>query len=195
MPKRGKLTYAQRRAKLESEYRELAKYFNEMESEIKNAGKHSRAVDYIKSTIDSSISIGKRGNLLNRLKKRGLENYKKNINLLKGFKESRTSTLQGVLDVEKERIESIKETYPELEKMSDDEIIEMLNFLGSARGKDSKKTYDSDQLILAIGLQKIGSKDKSIEDIYSDMQESNKTMADYIRQSLEENENKDWISF
>lgn len=195
MPKRGKLSYAQRRAKLETEYRELVKYFNEMESEIKNAGKRSRAVDYIKSTIDSSISIGKRGNLLNRLKKRGLENYKKNINLLKGFKESRTSTLQGVLDVEKERIESIKEIYPELEKMSDDEIIEMLNFLGSERGKDSKKTYDSDQLILAIGLQKIGSKNKSIEDIYSDMQESNKTMADYIRQSLEENENKDWISF
>ena len=195
MAKRGKLSYAQRRAKLETEYRELVKYFNEMESEIKNAGKRSRAVDYIKSTIDSSISIGKRGNLLNRLKKRGLENYKKNINLLKGFKESRTSTLQGVLDVEKERIESIKETFPELEKMSDEEITEMLNFLGSARGKDSKKTYDSDQLILAIGLQKIGSKDKSIEDIYSDMQESNKTMADYIRQSLEENENKDWISF
>lgn len=194
MAKRGKLSYAQRRVKLETEYRELVKYFNEMESEIKNAGRRSRAVDYIKSTIDSSISIGKRGNLLNRLKKRGLENYKKNIKLLKGFKEKRTSTLQGVLDVEKERIETIKEIYPELEKMSDNEIIEMLNFLGSERGKDSKKKYDSDQLILAIGLQKIGSKDKSIEDIYSGMKESNKTMADYIRQSLEENENKDWIS-
>lgn len=195
MPKRGKLSYAQRRANLESEYRELVKYFNKMESDIKNAGKRSRAVDYIKSTVNSDVAIGKKGKLLNRLKKRSLENYKKNINLLKGFKERRTSTLQGVLDVEKERIESIKETFPELEKMSDEEITEMLNFLGSARGKDSKKTYDSDQLILAIGLQKIGSKNKSIEDIYSDMQESNKTMADYIRKSLEENENKDWISF
>lgn len=195
MPKRGKLTYAQRRAKLESEYRELAKYFNEMESEIKKAGKRSRAVDYIRSTIDSATAIGKRGKLLHRLKKRGLEAYKKNINLLKGFKEAKSSTLQGVLETEKERIEAIKETYPELEKMSDDEITEMLNFLGSTRGKESKKSYDSDQLVLAIGLQKIGNKDKSIEEIYSDMQESNKTMADYIRHSLEENENKGWISF
>lgn len=192
--KTNKLTYAQRRAKLEFEYRNLVKYFNEMSSQIAKAGKRSRAVDYIKSTIGSD-AIGKKGKLLHRPKKRGLDVYKENIKLLKGFKERKSSTLQGVLDTDRERIESIKEAFPELERMSDDEITEMLNFLGSARGKESKKSYDSDQLVLAIGLQKIGNKDKSIEEIYSDMQESNKTMADYIRQSLEENENKDWILF
>ena len=89
----------------------------------------------------------------------------------------------------------MKENYPELDRMSDDEINEILTFLGSVKGVESKNKYDSDQLILALGIQKIDNRNKSIKDIYDEMQESDKTMADYIRNSLEKNKDKDWISF
>ena len=79
--------------------------------------------------------------------------------------------------------------------MSSDEIVEMLNFLGTTKGVESKNKYDSDQLILAIGMQKIDNRNKSIKDIYDEIQESDKTLADYIRNSLEQNKDKNWISF
>lgn len=183
-----------RRDLLEREYRSLAKEFNERAKEIKKAGKASKTVDYIKSTI-SSGAIGKRGNLLHRLKSRKISNYEEAIQLLKKVRNWKSSTLEGVTEIENQRIETMKENYPELDRMSDDEINEILTFLGSVKGVESKNKYDSDQLILALGMQKIDSRTKSIKDIYDEMQESDKTLADYIRNSLEKNKDKDWISF
>ena len=99
------------------------------------------------------------------------------------------------MEIEKQRIETMKENYPELDRMSDEEIVEMLTFLGSVKGVESKNKYDSDQLILALGMQKIDKRNKSIKDIYDEIQESDKTLADYIRNSLEQNKDKNWISF
>lgn len=183
-----------RRDLLEREYRYLVKEFNERAKEIKKAGKTSKTVDYIKSTINS-VAIGKRGNLLHRLKSRKISNYEEAIQLLKKVRNWKSSTLEGVTEIENQRIETMKENYPELGRMSDDEINEILTFLGSVKGIESKNKYDSDQLILALGMQKIDSRNKSIKDIYDEMQESDKTLADYIRNSLEKNKDKDWISF
>ena len=44
-------------------------------------------------------------------------------------------------------------------------------------------------------MQKIDNRNRSIEDIYNEIQESDKTLADYIRNSLEQNKDKNWISF
>lgn len=183
-----------RRDLLEREYRSLVKEFNERAKEIKKAGKTSKTVDYIKSTISLS-AIGKRGNLLHRLKSRKISNYEEAIQLLKKVRNWKSSTLEGVKEIENQRIETMKENYPELDRMSDNEINEILTFLGSVKGVESKNKYDSDQLILALGMQKIDNRNKSIKDIYDEMQESDKTMADYIRNSLEKNKDKDWISF
>lgn len=183
-----------RRDLLEREYRSLVKEFNERAKEIKKAGKTSKTVDYIKSTI-SSGAIGKRGNLLHRLKSRKISNYEEAIQLLKKVRNWKSATLEGVAEIEKQRVETIKENYPELDRMSSDEIVEMLNFLGTTKGVESKNKYDSDQLILAIGMQKIDNRNKSIKDIYDEIQESDKTLADYIRNSLEQNKDKNWISF
>lgn len=183
-----------RRDLLEREYRALVKEFNERAKEIKKAGKTSKTVDYIKSTI-SSGAIGKKGNLLHRLKSRKISNYEEAIQLLKKVRNWKSATLEGVAEIEKQRVETIKENYPELDRMPSDEIVEMLNFLGTTKGVESKNKYDSDQLILAIGMQKIDNRNKSIKDIYDEIQESDKTLADYIRNSLEQNKDKNWISF
>lgn len=183
-----------RRDLLEREYRSLVKEFNERAKEIKKVGKTSKTVEYIKSTI-SADAIGKRGNLLHRLKHRKISGYEQAIELLKNVRNWKSATLEGVMEIEKQRIETMKENYPELDRMSDEEIVEMLTFLGSVKGVESKNKYDSDQLILALGMQKIDKRNKSIKDIYDEIQESDKTLADYIRNSLEQNKDKNWISF
>ena len=192
--RKSQKSYAQRRKEYESQYRLLAKEFNKREKEIRKAGKKSRAVNYILSQITSN-AISKRGGLLQRLRSRKLADYSKAIKYLSEFMGKESSTLEGVLREEKDRLETIKNKYPELSALSDNEIIEMLQFLGDNRGVNAKQKYDSDQLIIAIGLQKIGDKNKSITDIYEDMQESKKTLADYIRQSLENSKDKEWIEF
>lgn len=192
--RKNQKSYAQRRKEYESQYRLLAKEFNKREKEIRKAGKKSRAVNYILSQITSN-AISKKGGLLQRLRSRKLADYSKAIKYLLEFMGKESSTLEGVLREEKERLETIKNKYPEISSLSDNEIIEMLQFLGDNQGVNAKQKYDSDQLILAIGLQKIGDKNKSITDIYEDMQESKKTLADYIRQSLENSKDKEWIEF
>lgn len=190
--RKNQKSYAQRRKEYESQYRLLAKEFNKREKEIRKAGKKSRAVNYILSQITSN-AISKKGGLLQRLRSRKLADYSKAIKYLLEFMGKESSTLEGVLREEKERLETIKNKYPEISSLSDNEIIEMLQFLGDNQGVNAKQKYDSDQLILAIGLQKIGDKNKSITDIYEDMQESKKTLADYIRQSLENSKDQEWI--
>lgn len=192
--RKNQKSYAQRRKEYESQYRLLAKEFNKREKEIRKAGKKSRAVNYILSQITSN-AISKKGGLLQRLRSRKLADYSKAIKYLLEFMGKESSTLEGVLREEKERLETIKNKYPEISSLSDNEIIEMLQFLGDNQGVNAKQKYDSDQLILAIGLQKIGDKNKSITDIYEDMQESKKTLADYIRQSLENSKDQEWIEF
>ncbi len=187
-------SYAQRRKEYESQYRLLAKEFNKREKEIRKAGKKSRAVNYILSQITSN-AISKKGGLLQRLRSRKLDYYSTAIKYLSEFMGKESSTLEGVLREEKERLETIKNKYPEISALSDNEIIEILQFLGDNQGVNAKQKYDSDQLIIAIGLQKIGDKNKSITDIYEDMQESKKTLADYIRQSLENSKDQEWIEF
>lgn len=187
-------SYAQRRKEYESQYRLLAKEFNKREKEIRKAGKKSRAVNYILSQITSN-AISKKGGLLQRLRSRKLDYYSTAIKYLSEFMGKESSTLEGVLREEKERLETIKNKYPEISALSDNELIEILQFLGDNQGVNAKQKYDSDQLIIAIGLQKIGDKNKSITDIYEDMQESKKTLADYIRQSLENSKDQEWIEF
>lgn len=189
-----KLSYKQRRAHLEREYRELAKEFNKRALEIEKAGKRSKAVDYIKATI-SEDAKSKRGNpLLLRLRHRNLENYRQQIKLLKGFMGRETSTLQGVLEVEQRRIETFKDQFRGASELSDRELIRLMEFLGDNEGKVAKQKYDSDQLVLALTMAKIGNKDKSIKEIYQEMDESDKTMADYIRSQSEANKDKPWMN-
>lgn len=91
---------------------------------------------------------------MHRLKSRKISNYEEAIQLLKKVRNWKSATLEGVVEIEKQRVETIKENYPEIDRLSSDEIVEMLNFLGTTKGVESKNKYDSDQLILAIGMQK-----------------------------------------
>lgn len=174
---------------LQKEYTELARQAEKQIKEIKKAGyKKSPAENALIGRLTSS-AIGKKNNLLIKPKKRTKDVYEKGIIELNKFLKYKTSTKEGYEKVLQERRERFKENYEDAEFLTNNEIDELLDFLGSEKGKASKEIFDSDQTILMLTRSKVKNKNKKIIDIYNEFLESDKTIADYLRNLDKENSN------
>lgn len=175
--------------KLQKEYAELARQAKKQIQEIKKAGYKKSPAENVLIGRLPSVAIGKRDAVLIKPKKRSKEVFEKGIIELKKFLKFKTSTKEGYEQVLQERREVFKENYEDAESLSDKEIDELLDFLGSEKGKASKEIFDSDQTILMLTRSKVKNKNKKISDIYNDFLESDKTIADYLRNLDKENSN------
>lgn len=177
---------------LQKEYAKLARQVKKQIQEIKKAGyKKSPAENVLIGRLPSA-AIGKRDNVLIKPKKRSKEVFEKGIIELQKFLKFKTSTKEGYEQLLQERREAFKKNYGEVESLSNNEIDELLDFLGSEKGKSSKDMFDSDQTILMLTKAKIKNKNKKIADIYNDFLESGKTIADELRK-LEKQSKNDFI--
>ena len=195
MAKRQFKSYKERIKQYEYQYKMLVSEYNKRIKEIREAGRKSPASNVLLSTIPSEV-LGKRTPILKRPKKRSLEVYTKAIKELEKFFKAKTSNLKGVIDIANKRVQTFREKYPSLSNYTNEEIEDLLEFLGSAKGENAKYNYDSDQLLVAFSMQKKLKKneDKQWEDIYNEMLEKNATTASYIREVEEASEN-DFIPF
>ena len=195
MAKRQSKSYKERIKQYEYQYKMLVSEYNKRMKEIIEAGRKSPASNVLLSNIPSVV-LGKRTPILKRPKKRSLEVYTKAIKELEKFFKAKTSNLKGVIDISNERVQTFREKYPSLSNYTNEEIEDLLDFLGSVKGENAKAKYDSDQLIVAFSMQKKLKKneDKQWEDIYNEMLEKNATTASYIREVEESSEN-DFIPF
>ena len=195
MTKRQYKSYKERIKQYEYQYKMLVSEYNKRMKEIIEAGKKSPASNVLLSNVPSEV-LGKRIPILKRPKKRSLEVYAKAIKELEKFFKAKTSNLKGVIDISNERVQTFREKYPSLSDYTNEEIEDLLEFLGSVKGENAKSKYDSDQLLVAFSMQKKLKKneDKQWEDIYNEMIEKNATTAAYIREVEEASEN-DFIPF
>lgn len=175
--------------KLQKEYTELARQAKKQIEEIKKAGYKKSPAENVLIGRLPSVVVGKKDNLLIKPKKRTKDVYEKGIIELKKFLKYKTSTKEGYEQTLQERREAFKQNYEDAEFLSNNEIDELLDFLGSEKGKASKETFDSDQTILMLTKAKIKNKNKKIADIYNDFLETGKTIADYLRNLDKENSN------
>lgn len=184
-------SYKERIKQYEYQYKMLVSEYNKRMKEIREAGRKSPASNVLLSNIPSE-ALGKRTAILKRPKKRSLEVYTKAIKELEKFFKAKTSNLTGVIDIVNERVQTFREKYHSLSNYTNEEIEDLLEFLGSAKGENAKSKYDSDQLLVAFSMQKKLKKneDKQWEDIYNEMLEKNSTTASYIREVEEANENE-----
>lgn len=191
MAKRKSKSYKERIKQYEYQYKMLVSEYNKRMKEIREAGRKSPASNVLISNIPSEV-LGKRTPILKRPKKRSLEVYINAIKELEKFFKSKTSTLKGVIDIANERVQTLREKYPSLSNYTNEEIEDLLEFLGSNSGENAKVKYDSDQLIIAFSMQKRlkKNKEKKWKDIYNDMKEKNATTASYIREVEEASENE-----
>lgn len=191
MAKRMGKSYKERIKQYEYQYKTLVSEYNKRMKEIREAGRKSPASNVLLANV-SSVVLGKRVPLLKRPRKRSLEVYSKAIKELEKFFKAKTSNLQGIEDIANERVQSFKEKYPSLSNYTNEEIEDLLEFLGSVKGENAKTKYDSDQLLVAFSMQKKlnKNKDKTWEDIYNEMLEKNATTASYIREVEEASENE-----
>ena len=194
MNKKGK-SYKERIKQYDYQYKMLVSEYNKRMKEIREAGRKSPASNVLLSTIPSEV-LGKRTSILKRPKKRSLEVYTKAIKELEKFFKAKTSNLKGVIDIVNERVQTFRDKYPSLSNYTNEEIEDLLEFLGSVKGENAKAKYDSDQLLVAFSMQKKLKKNegKQWEDIYNEMLEKNATTASYIREVEEASEN-DFIPF
>lgn len=195
MAKKQSKSYKERIKQYEYQYKMLVSEYNKRMKEIREAGRKSPASNVLLSTIPSAV-LGKRIAILKRPKKRSLEVYTKAIKELEKFFKAKTSNLKGIIDIANERVQTFREKYPSLSYYTNEEIEDLLEFLGSVKGENAKAKYDSDQLLVAFSMQKKLKKneDKQWEDIYNEMLEKNATTASYIREVEEASEN-DFIPF
>ena len=191
MAKRQSKSYKERIKQYEYKYKMLVSEYNKRMKEIIEAGKKSPASNVLLSNVPSGV-LGKRTPILKRPKKRSLEVYAKAIKELEKFFKAKTSNLKGVIDISNERVQTFREKYPSLSDYTNEEIEDLLEFLGSVKGENAKAKYDSDQLLVAFSMQKKLKKneDKQWEDIYNEMIEKNATTASYIREVEEASENE-----
>ena len=191
MAKRQSKSYKERIKKYEYQYKMLVSEYNKRMKEIIEAGKKSPASNVLLSNVPSEV-LGKRTPILKRPKKRSLEVYKNAIKELEKFFKAKTSNLKGVIDISNERVKTFREKYPSLSNYTNEEIEDLLEFLGSNKGENAKAKYDSDQLLVAFSMQKKLKKNegKQWEDIYNEMLEKNATTASYIREVEEASENE-----
>ena len=195
MTKRQSKSYKERIKQYEYQYKMLVSEYNKRMKEIREAGRKSPASNVLLANIPSEV-LGKRIAILKRPKKRSLEVYTKAIKELEKFFKAKTSNLKGVIDIANERVQTFREKYPSLSNYTNEEIEDLLEFLGSVKGDNAKTKYDSDQLLVAFSMQKKLKKNenKKWEDIYNEMIEKNATTASYIREVEESSEN-DFIQF
>ena len=191
MVKRQSKSYKERIKQYEYQYKILVSEYNKRMKEIREAGRKSLASNVLLSNIPSEV-LGKRTPILKRPKKRSLEVYTKAIKELEKFFKAKTSNLKGIIDIANERVQTFREKYPSLSNYTNEEIEDLLEFLGSAKGENAKSKYDSDQLLVAFSMQKKLKKNegKQWEDIYNEMLEKNATTASYIREVEEASENE-----
>ena len=189
--KRQSKSYKERIKQYEYQYKMLVSEYNKRMKEIREAGRKSPASNVLLSNIPSEV-LGKRIPILKRPKIRSLEVYQNAIHELEIFMQRKTSTLKGVIDISNERVQTFREKYPSLSNYTNEEIEDLLEFLGSDSGENAKVKYDSDQLITAFSMQKRlkKNKEKKWQDIYNDMKEKNATTASYIREVEEASENE-----
>ena len=195
MAKRQTKSYKERIKQYEYQYKMLVSEYNKRMKEIREAGRKSPASNVLLANIPSEV-LGKRTPILKRPKKRSLEVYTKAIEELGEFFKAKTSNLKGVIDLANKRVQTFREKYPSLSDYTNEEIEDLLEFLGSVKGENAKAKYDSDQLLVAFSMQKKLKKneDKQWEDIYNEMLEKNATTASYIREVEEASEN-DFLPF
>ena len=191
MTKRQSKSYKERIKQYEYQYKMLVSEYNKRMKEIREAGKKSPASNVLLSNVPSEV-LGTRTPILKRHKKRSLEVYTNAIKELEKFVKAKTSTLKGVIDISNERVQPFREKYPSLSDYTNEEIEDLLEFLGSVKGENAKSKYDSDQLLVAFSMQKKLKKNenKQWEDIYNEMLEKNATTASYIREVEEASENE-----
>lgn len=190
-----KKTYKQQMAEYAKQYRMLAIEYKARMKEFKEAGISSPASKVLLGRIPTA-TISKRGTLLNRPTIRSKAVYQNAIKELTKFMQMKTSTVKGAEDVQQNRLETLRDMYPELNNYSDNEINELLKFLGSQSGVNSKAKYDSDQVIIALSAQKKLKKNegKSFQEIFREMNESKHSLAYYLRE-VEEASDNDFIDF
>lgn len=178
---------------LKSEYRELAQTANQLHKDfMKEFGKISPAErNILRGNLPSAMKGIRTGA---KLKVRGASeiDYKVAIKELKRFLESESSTIEGYKAVIDRRVKTIKDLF-DTAGLTDDDIKQMMEFLGTAQGEQSKEIYDSNLVVqaLIIGRADPKNKKKSFVDIYKDVENTGHTIADYIRKQEESKE--EWI--
>lgn len=174
---------------LEKEYKALAKQVNIQMREIKKEYRSSPAINVLLCKINRG-NIGKRDNILLKPKKRNKRAYESAIVELKKYLTYKTATKEGYDALIQERILNIRSKNESASELSDAEIKNILDFLGSTRGEQSKEVYDSDQVIYASVLSKVGDKKKKLDDLFKELMDENAVIADYIREMEKSSDNE-----
>lgn len=112
---------------------------------------------------------------------------------LNNFMTAKTSTVSGIKEVQKQRIQNIQETYknfksPDYPKGITKELAEKIaRFLGSPQGVEAKKIYDSKQIVVALSLEAkaVGEENLNVLEAFRQFEERNQSLADWIRDSNE----------
>ena len=178
---------------LKSEYRELAQIANQLHKDfMKEFDKISPAErNILRGNLPSAMK-GKR--TAAKLKVRGATeiDYKVAIKELKRFLESESSTIEGYKTIVDRRVKAIKDSF-DTAGLTDNDIKQMMEFLGTAQGEQSKEIYDSNLVVQALIIGRIDPKNKkkSFADIYKDVENTGYTIADYIRKQEESKE--EWV--
>lgn len=178
---------------LKSEYRELAQIANQLHKDfMKEFGKISPAE---RNILRGNLPSAMKGNrTASKLKVRGASeiDYKVAIKELKRFIESESSTIEGYKAVIDRRVKTIKDSF-DTTGLTDNDIKQMMEFLGTAQGEQSKEIYDSNLVVQALIIGRIDPKNKkkSFADIYKDVENTGYTIADYIRKQEESKE--EWV--
>lgn len=186
--RKNQKSYSQRSKEYELQYRMLVNEYKKRMKEIKQAGKRSNAQNVLLGRITSK-AIGKRGDILKRPTSRSVETYRQAIAELERFMRAKTSTLKGVEEVSAGRIKSFRGKYPALNSYTDKEVEDLLEFLGSERGENTKTKYDSDQLVKVLSISNVKEKKDSYQTIMDKIEEKNQTLADVIREFEEKKDN------
>lgn len=175
----------------EMQYKQLANEVNRRFKEIKNAGfsKLSPAQNIFKSNASSNI-LGKNKAVLLKPKKRSNKEYIEAIEDMKKFLSYKTSNLQGykeVIDKKRNNLRNNLISYgideKDVENLTDNQIDNILEFLGSEKGEVSKAKFDSDQIIYAVSIAKIQNEKQDISSIFNNIEQNYSTIADFIRES------------
>lgn len=177
---------------LKSEYRKLAQKANKLHKDfMQEFGKISPAErNILRANLPSAMKGVRVGA---KLKIRGATDidYKVAIKELKRFLESSSSTIEGYKAIIDKRVKTIKDSF-DTTGLTDNDIKQMMNFLGTVQGEQAKEIYDSNLIVQALVVGRINpeNKKKSFADIYKDIENTGYTIADYIHK---QEENKEWI--
>lgn len=156
----------------------------------------AQAYYYQVASLKGAKFIGEKNGVavFNRLNKKSSENMLKSaIAHLNNFMTAKTSTVSGIKEVQKQRIENIKNVYknfrsPDFPEGIDDSTAEKIaRFLGSPQGVEAKATYDSKQMVLALSLEAkaVGEENLKTLEAFRQFRDRNQSLADWIRDSRE----------